>query len=426
MPWLGVAKESSLDDGMPTVTGTISIRRAGCRRWALPGGMPVLLCLFGLFLWAPIVRGHNASSAYLELHHTNATLRIRFEVAIRDIDDLLNLDANADGFVVWEEIRSRESEFLREVDRTVKFSSGAGLLKVVEEGASAVRRAEGGYVRFDRRIDGVPGNRLRLEYGLFAVRDPLHRALVKFEDESGMQTAVVGPSGTVAEFAMAQKGGGAGAMGFFREGVHHIRTGYDHLAFLFALLLPAVLKRSMSGWRPVEGLGEAVLPVVRIVSAFTLAHSMTLAIAAAGWLRLPERWVESAIAGSILVAVAANGFGSAEAAGKGWLSRIRAVWLGQPATVALVFGWIHGFGFAGALGELGLTRGELVIPLLCFNLGVEAGQLACVAAFLPAAFLLRRHSVYRRFLLPVGSVLIALTACGWLVDRAFDLGWMPF
>jgi hydrogenase/urease accessory protein HupE len=391
-----------------------------------PGGSPVILLLLGLLIWVPTVCGHNASSAYLELHHTNATLRIRFEVAIRDIDDLLNLDANADGFVVWEEIRSRESEFLREVDRTVKFSAGSDPLAVVDEGSSAVRRAEGGYVRFDRRIDGVSGNRLRLEYGLFAVRDPLHRALVKFEDESGMQTAVVGPSGSVAEFAMAEEGRASGAMGFFREGVHHIRTGYDHLAFLFALLLPAVLRRSESGWKPVEDAREAVVPVVRIVSAFTMAHSMTLGLAAAGWVRLPERWVESAIAGSILVAVAANAFGKSEAAGKGWVPRIRAVWLGQPATVALVFGWIHGFGFAGALGELGLKQGDLVVPLLCFNLGVESGQLACVAVFLPVAYQLRNQAFYRRFLLPVGSLLIALTACGWLVDRVLDLGWMPF
>ncbi|MCW5558776.1 MAG: HupE/UreJ family protein, partial [Verrucomicrobiae bacterium] len=98
----------------------------------------------------------------------------------------------------------------------------------------------------------------------------------------------------------------------------------------------------------------------------------------------------------------------------------------RPWVIAFVFGLVHGFGFAGVLGDLGVRPGEAVLPLLEFNLGVEVGQLACVALFLPVAFCFRRTAAYRRAAVPLGSAAILLFAGGWLVERAFNLGFMPF
>ena len=94
--------------------------------------------------------------------------------------------------------------------------------------------------------------------------------------------------------------------------------------------------------------------------------------------------------------------------------------------MAFAFGLIHGFGFASVLRDLGLPQDALILALVGFNLGVEAGQLAIVATFLPIAYLLRRSWIYRRLILLGGSLVIALVASVWLVERAFNLKVMPF
>lgn len=143
-----------------------------------------------------------------------------------------------------------------------------------------------------------------------------------------------------------------------------------------------------------------------MVTAFTLAHSITLSLATLGLVQLPSRLVESVIALSVIVAAANNVF---------------PLFSERRWVMAFVFGLIHGFGFASVLADLGLPTGTLVIALLGFNLGVEAGQLAIVAAFLPAAYLLRDTVFYRRAILVGGSLLVAALATVWLMERALDL-----
>jgi hypothetical protein len=161
----------------------------------------------------------------------------------------------------------------------------------------------------------------------------------------------------------------------------------------------------------VEQFRPAFFNVLKIVTAFTLAHSITLSLAALDVVRLPSRFVESVIAASVVL-VALNNlrpmFGD-----KGWM-------------VAFGFGLIHGFGFAGALGDLGLQRATLALALVGFNVGVELGQLAIVAVFLPVAFALRGSGFYRVVILRFGSAAVMLIAAGWMVDRVFDLKLMPF
>jgi hypothetical protein len=181
-----------------------------------------------------------------------------------------------------------------------------------------------------------------------------------------------------------------------------------------------VLRRTADGWEAVPTFRDSAVAVMKVVTAFTVAHSITLALAALEMVRLPSRWVESAIAASILFAAAGNlsWTGSGGASGSTW--RRGSAW-----KLAFGLGLIHGFGFAGVLGELGLRRGYVAGPLLGFNAGVELGQLAVVAVFLPLAFWGRTSRHYRQWILPAGSVLIAAMAGGWLVDRAFGLGFMP-
>ena len=193
---------------------------------------------------------------------------------------------------------------------------------------------------------------------------------------------------------------------FMEQGVWHIWIGFDHILFLLSLLLPVVLVRVKGGWRGVSRLGESVREVLWVVTSFTLAHSITLSLAALGFISLPSRLVESAIALSVVLAAFNN---------------IVPLFNRRRWLVAFGFGLIHGFGFASVLAELGLPQETLVLSLVGFNLGVEAGQLAIVVVFLPMIYWLRNTAFYRRGILVGGSMLIMLLALVWLAERVFDL-----
>ena len=193
---------------------------------------------------------------------------------------------------------------------------------------------------------------------------------------------------------------------FLWQGVLHIWIGIDHILFLAVLLLPAVLGRKNGEWRPVDRFGQGLWNVIKIVTVFTLAHSITLALAALDLVRVPSAFVESVIAASIVV-VALNNI---------WPKvRLGSLW------VILGFGLFHGLGFASVMGELPFRMMHLKKIILLFNLGVELGQLAIVAVVFSVLFLLRKFTWYRPLILVGGSGAAALVAAFWFVERAFGL-----
>lgn len=394
----------------------------------------LLPVLFVLLLSSLPARAHLASTSWLTLTVSDTTVNGRWEIPLRDLDDALGLDANDDGRLTWGELRARQADVATyALARLSLCADGVALLpratrQLVSEGS------DGGYAVLDFSAEAAqPIHELRLAYRLFFDRDLLHRGLVNVTGTDGRSTgtaAVLSPEHSATTFAVEGPARAVSLPAFVREGVHHIWTGYDHLLFLLALLLPAVLWRGPDGWRPQASFPQALRHVLQVVTAFTLAHSLTLALAAFDLVRLPSRLVESAIAISIAVAALANFRGRtapASAADKARHARHAFRKLaGSPWVMPFFFGLIHGFGFAGALGELGLRRGALAVPLVGFNLGVELGQLACVAAFLPLAFAGRGSRLYRFVALPLGSVGILLLAGGWFVERAFAVKFLPF
>ena len=194
---------------------------------------------------------------------------------------------------------------------------------------------------------------------------------------------------------------------YFREGVWHIWLGYDHIMFLLSLLLPAAFILKKGRWQPrMEKFGGTFWQVTKIVTAFTVAHSITLGLVIFNVISLPSRIVESTIALSIVIAAANN------------LHPLlgRRLWL-----LTFCFGFIHGMGFAGALKELGLPDDAKWVALAGFNLGVEGGQLAIVTAILPIIYAFRHNDFYRNVLLRALSTLIIAAASVWFIQRAFAI-----
>jgi hypothetical protein len=269
------------------------------------------------------------------------------------------------------------------------------------------QHSDGAYavIRFDaacpQSVDG-----LTIRYTLFFDLDPTHRGLARIQAAGVAQTAVFSPERSEQAFGPVAASLPAQIMAFVREGVWHIWIGFDHVLFLLSLLLPAVWRRGGGRWEPVSRFGPASWEVFRVVTAFTVAHSITLSLAALELVSLPSRLVESAIAASVLFAALNNLFPLV--GDRRWL-------------MAFGFGLIHGFGFASVLTDLGLPQGALISSLFGFNLGVEVGQLAIVAVFLPLAYAMRGTRFYARVVFAGGSVLVIMLSAVWLLERAFNM-----
>lgn len=192
-------------------------------------------------------------------------------------------------------------------------------------------------------------------------------------------------------------------------GMEHIFIGTDHILFILVLLLPAVMIFSLSRtWEPVPSFRAGLWRVLKIATAFTIAHSITLTLGGLEIVELPPKLVETVIALSIIATAAHN---------------LRPVFANKEHWIAFGFGIFHGFGFAGLLSDLGIGRGQRLISLLGFNLGVEIGQAFIILLLLPALYLLRRTTIYP-LVIRGGSILLALVAAVWAIERVFerDLG----
>jgi len=157
-------------------------------------------------------------------------------------------------------------------------------------------------------------------------------------------------------------------------------------------------------------LSQAVLPVIGIVSAFTIAHSITLGVAAAQWIALPAAFIEPAIAATIVLAA---------------LDNLWPIFPVRRVAVAFCFGLIHGFGFAGVLAELNLPSVRFALALLEFNVGLELGQLAIVVVTVTLLFLLRHRARYRALVVRGGSLAAIAIGALWWVERTANIAWLP-
>ena len=357
---------------------------------------------------------HTPSETYLSLSFTGTNLTGQWDVALRDLQQGLGLDALDAKALSPDELARREEALALDTATRLEIEvDGESVpLKVTDyfivplnNGEYARLELTGGELRSDPAVVEINAR------VLFAIDVAIHGVL-KVDHRGGTETAVFNAEKPSHQFNLAEGGGRLGRWAtFVWEGVWHIWIGFDHILFLVALLLPAVLRPEGKGWGSVEKFRPAFINVLKIVTAFTIAHSVTLSLAALNLVRLPARPVEVVIAASVALAAANNLWPMVR--GKGW-------------AIAFGFGLIHGFGFANVLAELGLDSGTLALALVGFNVGVELGQLAIVAVFLPVAFLLRGSWVYRTVTFKFGSAVVVLLAAAWMVERTFDLQLMPF
>ncbi len=378
--------------------------------WGSLRSPPAYLAVL-LVLCLPPALAHKPSDSYLQLRGEEQGVAMRWDIALRDLDYVLQLDADGNGELTWGEVRRRQADIEQLALSRLALSSMDQPCTIAHAGAPMQldTHSDGTYavLSLQARCPALQ-TKLQVAYSLFFDVDPTHRGLVQWTapGEQGTQALVFAADSARQDLSLRATGALETLRQYVMEGIWHIWIGFDHILFLVALLLPAVLVRSEHGWAPSPGLKRASLEVLKVVTAFTVAHSITLTAAVLGWVSLPSRLVESVIAASVVLAALNNLRGTVD----------RRRWV-----VAFVFGLVHGFGFASVLADLGLPQGALALALVGFNVGVELGQLAIVAVFLPVAFALRTTAFYRVGVLRIGSVAVALLAAWWFVERAFDL-----
>ena len=353
-------------------------------------------------------QAHKPSDSYLTLSVAEHIITGQWDIALRDLDYAIGLDRNGDARLTWNEIRSHHQDIAGYALQRLTLASDKGSCAVTVGAQLIDQHTDGAYsvLRFQALCQD-PIATLEIGYRLFAELDAQHKGLVRIEHGGNTSTAIFSPEQAQQSIALRNPGKLRQFGAYVLHGIWHIWIGFDHILFLLSLLLPAVLVAATG--RPSDSLKASWFDVVKVVTAFTLAHSITLTLASLSQLSLPSRAIESLIAASVVLAA---------------LNNLVPLFRGRRPVAAFVFGLIHGFGFASVLADLGLPRGAFALCLFGFNLGVEIGQLAIVAVFLPLAFLLRRGWFYRQ-LLTKGSALIMLLACVWLVERAFDIKLMP-
>lgn len=395
-----------------------------------------------LALWAGLAGAHKASDAYLRLERSGAAaIALRWDIALRDLDALLALDGDDDGAITWREVGAKRAEIERYAASRLHIAGCALRPAADAAGAPLERRVDGTYLVL--RLAGdcprlASAQDLALGYALFAELDPTHRGLLRTERGDGrvhVASLVPGAAATHIDIgaappvaalalpgsaspapmpmpaAVAPPVAAAAETQLLLDGLRHILGGADHLLFLACLLLPAVLRRAPDGrWRPVERWQDALRPMLWTVTMFTIAHSITLGLAAARLVSVSPRVIEPAIALTIALAAWDN---------------LRPLFGARRHGFTFAFGLIHGFGFAEVLAELELPPAEFMSALLRFNIGVELGQLLVVLPLLTLLLALRGRRVYARALVPTGSALALAAAGGWFVERVFDLGFMP-
>lgn len=382
--------------------------------------------LFLLFLFLPLLAlAHipNQSYVFLRIYETD-DIHGRFEINIREVNKVFGTNFK-DG-VTLSEVKPTMEMIKTYLLNHTNFSSDLGNHKIVLEDTGIFEFNLGYFVQVYFYLENTKHltDKLNVTYSAVFEKDDNHRGYLITEynwrdgviNEEANITLDFSPSKTQDTMDLTKSSVWNGFYAMVKQGVWHIWIGLDHILFLLALILPSVVRRRKNkgdkygvfNWEPVQTFKSAFIYIVKVVTFFTIAHTITLTLASLEIVNLPSRFVESIIAFSIGLAAYHN---------------IRPIFKMKDWIIAFIFGLFHGFGFASVLSDLGLTNEFLTLSLLGFNLGVEIGQLAIIAAIFPILFLLRKLKLYPKLLVYL-SVLLIVISLYWFIERVFDINLM--
>jgi hypothetical protein len=362
----------------------------------------LLLSLVGT-CGATSVHAHAASTSFvvLELPQGEGPVEVRWDLSLHDIVWVVFVDADYDGNVTWQEIQDAKPALTNALLAQMSVQRGDAPCVLSVKDFALATRSEQNFLSVALLADCPKAGLATVSGSLFMSGDASQRVLLSAKrGEIQLAGVLSADENTWTEPAQVSAWRSFGR--FIGEGVWHVLIGYDHIAFVLLLLLPSVMRPVDGKWQGAFGFGQVTRDLVTIITAFTVAHSITLALAVTGTVKLPTQPIEVAIAASIAVAGALN-----------LLPRLS----GWRLPLAFGFGFVHGFGFANALSEID-AAGTSLLPLLAgFNVGVELAQLGIVALVLPVIYSMRATRWYANGVLPLGSCALGAAGLVWLLQR---------
>ena len=359
---------------------------------------------------------HRLGEGYVFINIGENHVHGEITVTLRDLDRVLALDTDGDGIVSDEEFASARDRVYDYVASNVTIGGARGE-NVVRLGSASLQSLDvGRFVAIEYDSAELDVNQdLVVGYSMVFEADSSHRGFLVIQSNAvtgeswegeGEELLIFTPGAQERVLPVDGVSSWTSFGDFLIHGVWHIWIGLDHILFLVALVLPAVLVREGSEWQPVTGIRSTFWEVVKIVTLFTIAHTITLTLATLSIVELPSRLVESVIAASVAFAA---------------LNNVYPILRKGIGYVVFTFGLFHGFGFASVLQNLIISPKTMVLDLLGFNLGVEIGQIAIVAVVVPILFAIRNQRFYIPLVLRSGSALIGVLAMLWLAERSLDI-----
>lgn len=373
----------------------------------------ILVSLFVLVATVDTARAHLASDSYLRIEiGQDRSIVGQWDIALRDLDAAIGLDADQDGTITWGELRAKTKEVEGYAFERLTLADAVGACRLTPNLLMVDHHAGYAYAVLPFVAECPSGSEITLHYRLLFDLDPSHRGLLTVAGREATRSEVLTPDHADVELDRGAVRIADQVRQFFIFGFEHILLGYDHLLFITVLLVTTALRRAEdSGWVGIDRLGRVLVETIKVLTAFTLAHAIVLTPAVLGAISVSARLVEPAVAMTIMLAAVDNLHPI--------LPRLR--W-----QVAFFFGLIHGLSFASVLGPMRLPPVGFAIALASFNIGVEGGQIALALLLVPIVFLLRNEATYRRLVAPGISVAAFVLAGVWFVDRVFALNLLLF
>jgi len=364
-----------------------------------------LVTLITTLLLPVLSLAHSLNDSYLNLQVSEERIEGSLQLAIDDLEIALGLDSNGDQQITWGEVLTQQAAINRYIQQHLTIQRSANTC-VVNNGDFLVTNLAGGtflYIPLAISCSSEFGG-LAIEYGLFTDVDQSHRGITAVTLDGQVFNQVFASNRTEMFIEAGAVAWQRNLVEFIYEGIWHIWIGIDHVLFIVAMLLGVVLhrRRSDDSSSEINTWTTLGLEVLKLVTAFTVAHSITLVIATLQWVALSPRLVESAIALTVVLS---------------GINIVYPLFHKRHWQVAFGFGLIHGFGFANVLGDLNMSSAQFFTGLLGFNIGVEIGQLAIVICAAPLLMLLTKQYWTRRYGSVLAGLVIAQIGVVWFIDR---------
>jgi len=368
-------------------------------------------------LYAGVVQAHSLGESYIYLDVSEDSLSGRFEIRLEDLSKIFPLDTDRDGEITEQEFLAESAAVQKYLAPRLVFYSPDQVHPISVTHSEVRDYGVANFALVHFQVPSLKPVPLQVETEYQYLLDGFessYRSLLVIEnnprtgttDNESQVSLIFGPGTERQNLSLIGTPWQEVMSAFVKHGVWHIWIGFDHILFIISLLLPSVLVLRDKGWEPGRDFKSAFVYVVKVVTLFTVAHTVTLSLSALEIIKLPVRLVEVVIAASIIVVALNNIFPVFN----------RRIWW-----VVFGFGLFHGLGFANVLAPLGAERSSLLTALIGFNVGVEIGQLAIIALVFPLLFTIRHWRAYQAVVLRGLSGVMILIAAFWMAQRVFRL-----